>query len=366
MSAPAAKRKTPATAAPAAKTVIVKKPKPGIAIRKAAGDAKWFDLYISQTKHFKMLMASVKELLTDVILDFRPDGFNMQSMDSAHIGMAHLFLTRSFFSPKHAYKCPQATSICASLPAFTKILNVAHDSDMIRLYVDHSDPDELCIDFISATRTSNWKMSLFDFEDDKMQIPRQNYGWIVKMRSAEFQRLIRELKIINDDNMKMIVAPTQCTFLLKGTLTNGKIVCVNDTSGLLEYKDDEKALILAGDEELDGDLNATLTQIVYDQTYAFDEQGQRVDTLDLTLSMRYMEFFSKTKSLSAYVTISIRSDMPVLIEYDLDHLGNQKHEEPFGYAEEEKKSGLDFDLDEVDRRHSWLRFYLAPKIEDVV
>lgn len=57
------------------------------------------------------------------------------------------------------------------------------------------------------------------------------------------------------------------------------------------------------------------------------------DPVSLTFALRYMNSFTKATSLSSTVTISLSSELPVVVEYKIAEMGH-------------------------------IRFYLAPKIED--
>jgi proliferating cell nuclear antigen len=57
------------------------------------------------------------------------------------------------------------------------------------------------------------------------------------------------------------------------------------------------------------------------------------DPVSLTFALRYMNSFTKASSLSEQVTISLSSELPVVVEYKIAEMG-------------------------------YIRFYLAPKIEE--
>jgi len=57
------------------------------------------------------------------------------------------------------------------------------------------------------------------------------------------------------------------------------------------------------------------------------------EPVSLTFALRYMNSFTKASSLSEQVTISLSSELPVVVEYKIAEMG-------------------------------YIRFYLAPKIEE--
>ena len=332
----------------------------------------WIDVYITHTKQFKWLISAIKELLIDGIMDFRPDGFNVEGIDAAHIALVHAFLTRKFFRPPFHVK--QSCSLSVNFPALEKILNVAHDTDVIRIWTAVANPDELNIQLISPSRTSNWKLKLLDMDQERLSIPRESYGWNVRMHTAEYQRLIKELKIIAEDNMNVTLAPTEFSFGVEGNMSSGVVHCQNDELMMEEQEEDpdesESKAMLAANE----DVAMTRSQIKYDPLWAFDGGQNIVETLKISFSMRYMELLSKTRALTKYADFRFRGDQPMLLEHDLDYIcflkgsSDEKNEDDednaqFGYAEEENNVLNDDDVEEHNR-HCFLRYYLAPKCDE--
>lgn len=96
-----------------------------------------------------------------------------------------------------------------------------------------------------------------------------------------------------------------------------------------------KALLLATSENL---LSSCIVHKLTDH-YAVLFQPEDSTTIQmkepvsLTFALRYMNSFTKATSLSSSVTISMSSDLPIVVEYKIADMG-------------------------------YLRFYLAPKIED--
>ena len=57
------------------------------------------------------------------------------------------------------------------------------------------------------------------------------------------------------------------------------------------------------------------------------------EPVSLNFAIRYLNLFTKATSLGPTVTISMSPDVPVVVEYPIDNLG-------------------------------WIRYYLAPKIDE--
>lgn len=60
--------------------------------------------------------------------------------------------------------------------------------------------------------------------------------------------------------------------------------------------------------------------------------------MSLTFALRYLGFFTKATPLSSAVKLQMSADVPLVVEYTIDAEG--------------------------DRKRGYIRYYLAPKIED--
>ena len=74
------------------------------------------------------------------------------------------------------------------------------------------------------------------------------------------------------------------------------------------------------------------------QSGAVDKEEDQVviemdEPVELTFALRYLNFFTKATPLSSQVTLSMSADVPLVVEYTIENMG-------------------------------YVRFYLAPKIDD--
>ena len=80
-----------------------------------------------------------------------------------------------------------------------KILKCAGNEDIVTLK-SQDDGDMLTVMFEdpSHNRISDFEMKLMDIECEHLGIPEQEYSCNIKMPSAEFQRIIRDLSVLGD------------------------------------------------------------------------------------------------------------------------------------------------------------------------
>ena len=146
---------------------------------------------------------------------------------------------------------------------------------------------------------------MMDIDAESLGIPDQDYNTNVKMSSAEFQRIVRDMTVLGD------TCSIGCTkegvkFSVSGDLGQGNITLRQTNS----VDKEEEAVTIEMDEPV-----------------------------ELNFALRYLGFFTKASPLCPRVTISMSPDVPIVVAYNV---GGEKDTEGAGS----------------------LSFYLAPKIDE--
>jgi len=79
------------------------------------------------------------------------------------------------------------------------------------------------------------------------------------------------------------------------------------------------------------------------------------EKISLTFALRYLNSFAKATPLSKFVTLKLSPDVPLVVEYQIPKYFKEKKKNDKSEKEEDQQG--DDDL-------GYLRFYLAPKIEE--
>jgi len=249
----------------------------------------------------KKLMESVKDLITDANFDCNSSGISLQAMDSAHVALVALFLRADGF---HHFRADRSISLGISLAAMAKILKCAGNDDIITLKAeDQAENVTFMFESPKQTRVSHFALKLMDIDSEHLGIPDTEYQCVVSMPSAEFQRIVREVGVIGD-TVKITASKEGVKFQVVGDMGTGSIVCKSNPS----VDDAKEAVIVKCEEEV-----------------------------SLTFALRYLNFFAKATPLFDSVVLRMSPDVPLVTEYKIGDKGGE-----LGY----------------------IRFYLAPKIED--
>ncbi|PNX80502.1 proliferating cell nuclear antigen large form protein [Trifolium pratense] len=130
-------------------------------------------------------------------------------------------------------------------------------------------------------------MKLMDIDSEHLGIPEAEYHAIVRMPSAEFARICKDLSSIGD-TVVISVTKEGVKFSTKGDIGSANIVCRQNTT--VDKPDDATVI----------EMN---------------------EPVALQFALRYMNSFTKATPLSNTVTISLSNELPVVVEYKIAEMG---------------------------------------------
>lgn len=190
------------------------------------------------------------------------------------------------------YRCDKSFALGINTPNFAKILKCAGNDDVVSLKCEE-EADILTLVFESPAqdRVSDFEFKLMDIESEHLGIPDTEYKCTVRMPSAEFQRIIRDISVFGD-TCAISVTKEGIRFSSTGDLGTGNIMLKNNTT---VDKDDDAIVI--------------------------DMQ----EPVDLNFALRYLTLFTKATALGPTVTLSLSPDIPIVVEYPVGTMGHIRY-----------------------------------------
>jgi len=255
----------------------------------------------SETGTFKKIIDSLKDIASECNIQFDDSGLNFQTMDVSHVALCECSINISKFEE---YQCEYPVSLGINFNSLTKLLKCVNPMDKMTMIFKENNRDKLNFEFVSTNndKISQFEMKLMDIDQEQLGIPDQEYDTIVTMPSSEFQNICNNLILI-DDTVNLTVSKQGISFESLGELGKASI----------QMKCDSKSVevVMNSDEE----------------------------SISSVFALRYFNFFSKATPLSPLVIFRLKPDFPIVVEYHLDTI-------------EEEEDG------------SYIKYYLAPKMED--
>merc|ERR1719433_240320 len=181
------------------------------------------------------------------------------------------------------YKCTRQISMGMSLTSMSKILRCAANDDSITIKAEDV-PDKVTFMFENPKQE---KVS----DNEKLGIPETDYQAVIKLPSAEFQRIVRDLGQFGDS---VIISCTEkaVKFSSAGDIGTGNIKLLPTSN----QEKKEEAVIIAVEEPV-----------------------------TLTFAVRYLNMFTKAANLASQVSLSMSPDVPLVVEYDIGDVGCMRY-----------------------------------------
>ncbi|PWN31977.1 proliferating cell nuclear antigen [Meira miltonrushii] len=279
---------------------------------------------LSQAALLKKVLDSVRELVTDVNFDCSEEGIRMQAMDNSHVALSAIEIRAEGFDP---YRCDRPMSIGMSVAALTKILKTAANEDVLTIKKD-DDGDSLGLIFEDSKtdRVAEFDMKLMDIDSEHLGIPDTSYDAVIRLSSAEFARITRDLSNVGD-SVRISVSKEGVSFSAEGDIGKANLT-LKQGSGTAANVDDEEES--EDDEPKKKKRKGGASGSKDDETVPVRIEMQQ--SVSLTFSLKYLMNFSKASPLSREVALHMSNEVPLLCEFAFDD--------------------------------GFVRFYLAPKLDD--
>jgi len=291
-----------------------------------------FECTLSSGELFKKIVSALSDLVEQGNFQVDSNMISFQGMDSSHVSLVSLQLTEGGFEN---YRCDSNQVLGIQFAALNKILKCMTNKDSLSIQAqDDGDLINFIFESQDQKRYSNFELKLNDIDAEQLGIPDTDYGTTVKMPSAEFQRICRDLAAIGD-TVTISATKNGVQFAVDGDIGAGSMMIKGMVGGAGAQKavKDEDATQM--DEE-DEDMAMTVPTQNIDDDEDNEDNGVRIEleeAVTQTFSLRYLNNFTKATNLSKEVVLRMGADVPLEVEYKIADFGS-------------------------------LRYYLAPKIDD--
>lgn len=244
-----------------------------------------FEARLVQGSLLKKVLEAVKDLLNEATWDCSSTGMSLQAMDSSHVSLVSLMLRSDGFD---TFRCDRNLSMSINLGSMSKILKCAANDDAITVKAgDNADSVTFMFESPNGEKVSDYEMKLMDLDTEHLGIPETDYSCVIKLPSAEFQRICRDLSQIGDS---VIICCTKegVKFSATGDLGTGNIKLAQTAN----VDKEEEAVII-----------------------------EMQEAVTLTFALRYLNFFAKATPLSPQVSLSMSPEVPLVVEYKIGDMG---------------------------------------------
>lgn len=241
-----------------------------------------------QTNALKILSEALKEILVEVLLEFKKDSINILSVDSKEQAIVHMKLDAQNFE---SFCVTKEISVGINTFVFNKIMKSISNQDVISFEILQEDITKLIIKSSNNEKNTSscFKMLILDFKQKPIKIQDIDFDYTISMNSKELLKNMRDMASIVSETVEVYADSEMLKFTSNGHMIS-KSVCLSKS----------KTVLISSGE------NVTPTPVhnVY--------------------NVKYMIIFSRVSGLCSNVNIYIRNNYPVVLKYSVGSLGSIK------------------------------------------
>jgi proliferating cell nuclear antigen len=254
-----------------------------------------------QAVAFKVLVEALKELLTDVMIEFDATGMKILAMDTSHVVLVHLKLEASKFEVFH---CDGKISVGLNMLNLHKLIKTINNNNTLSLYIDKDDVNHLGIKIENTDKNSktSYKLNLLDLDHSDIYVDPTAFTEVVTLPSADFQKICRDMHALAD-LMEIRSIHNQLIFSCKGDFCSQETV-ISDAAG--------SAAAATPFTGAGGAAAAAGTAMA----------GGTAEIVQGVFSIKHLVLFTKCTNLCSTLELYLKNDYPLIIRYDVSSLGS--------------------------------------------
>uniref|UniRef100_A0A6C0H5Q5 Proliferating cell nuclear antigen PCNA N-terminal domain-containing protein n=1 Tax=viral metagenome TaxID=1070528 RepID=A0A6C0H5Q5_9ZZZZ len=236
----------------------------------------------------KNLVLGLNHMILETNILFDKDGIHILTTDITKVITIHLLLPSDRFE---IYDCKKEKILIAiQLPIFQKILQNAHNKDVLHLYIENSHYQDGFINYLSLKLDNSelgscvtHKIKLIDNEDNTFNVPDIKYPYFINMSSNDFCKIIKNSKSFSDV-IDILIVGNEIRFKLKS----------------------EQIISEFHKNELTGSISSeNLSKIIHG-----------------TFELKHLDKIIKCSNLCQNVELYLDNESPLCIKYNVADLGH--------------------------------------------
>jgi len=234
---------------------------------------------------FRTLVEAIKDILTDANIEFDSQGMKIMAMDGTHTILVHLRLNADRFDEYH---CPQKHVLGINMINFFKLIKTISNNESVVLFMDKKDTTKLGIEILNGEkqRVTRFSLKLIEIDINPIKIPPVEFSSIITMPSTDFQKIIRDMHTLGE-LVEIQSAAQELSFRCSGDYAEQETIFSKGQDGITQTK--------AANEIVQGNF-----------------------------MLKYLVLFTKCTSLCSDISLYLKNDYPIIVEYNVAGLGEIK------------------------------------------
>ncbi len=226
---------------------------------------------IVKSSIIKSVIDSYKDNITEGIWKFSNDGITMQAIDTSHVFICEMKLSKESFS---SFVCNSPVSVGISFNNLAKILKCSSNDDAISLKLIGKTNIIVSFKNKGSNRSSKFDLKTIEIFYENVNIPETVFDCNIYISSKEFKSIMSDLSQFGEDCV-INVSVDVVNFSVKGDIGEG---------------------------------NVSLTNLKFD-----------VKPVKVTFSIKHLLNFTKATAMSDDLNLCISDGCPMMINYRMEH-----------------------------------------------
>ena len=245
-----------------------------------------FFMHSVQSYALRCTIESLKDVLSEVILSVTEQGIKICTLDFSRCAIVYLKIDAAKCEMFH---CAWPCKLGVSVTSLFKLIKTTTLNDLITIYLCKDQPEvlKIMIDCKDRCMLINSELHTLDLDDDSISIPKIEFSCILMFPSQEFQRNIRDLSSVSEF-VDIIVDKNTFSMCAVGDFATQELVFSERVNGM-QFQS-------TGDEVIKG-----------------------------RFSLKYLNLFAKSASLSGFVELYLKNNIPLILKYFVGTIGRMQY-----------------------------------------
>lgn len=251
---------------------------------------------------FKYLFETLKGYVKELNFVFTPEGIKVTKKDQSKLWITYIFLEKDKFE---SYYASGKYVVGINVLEFHKFIKSIGGKDRLTLSIED---DPQCLTMILENslqgKTKRYDLPLLNLNEPIMKKMEITCDHKISIPSKTFQEIIKEMSNLNSERIQIMSYDRKLVFTNDGDAkrTTKYEVTLQEREQETRELEDEPQVI-----------DENIKCITYNQTNDDIIRGQ--------YSIHYLNFFIKATSMSPYMTIYMKNDSPLILEWNVGDLG---------------------------------------------
>lgn len=243
-----------------------------------------FTATFKEIKPFQHLVALLKDIVSEGVLQCHADGLRLQAMDTSHVVLCAFELSANAFATYNCQPCEQSLPLGISFSILHTILKTGKAEDTLTLQAQSSDRLELSFANPNNNQHVTYCMHLMQLDIENFAISPLPYATTIQMPSVQLHNIFKDLLIMGD-TCAMTAGPNCLQFVTAGDAGSAR-VCLH------HHADTPDAVHITANQ-----------------------------SITLTFALKYLLLFSKAHTIDERVVLHLEDDVPMQLVYRLGEYG---------------------------------------------